>query len=250
MFIDTHVHFDGMEDVDGVIERAVAAGIVKMVAVGGSQRGNAMAVELVRKHPDRIIATAGFDREHAGKTIDFAAFESFARDSQVCAIGEVGLDYHYHPETALAQKELLSQMLEIAERLDLPVVIHSREADADTIELLGRKKRIKGVIHCFTGNRSFAEKLVGLGLYINFSGILTFRNAVQIREAAKVVPDDRLLIETDSPYLAPEPHRGKKNEPAYVRHVAEVLASVRGCQVEKIAEITAANAVRLFGLKR
>jgi TatD DNase family protein len=250
MLFDTHVHFDGLDDAEGAIARAVAGGVGKMLAVGGAQRGNEMAVEFASRHPDKIVAAAGFDREHAGRKIDFAAFESFARAKQVCAIGEIGLDYHYHPETATAQKELMDQMLQIAGRLGLPVIVHSREADADTVEMLAKRQNVKGVIHCFTGNRSFVEKLVAIGFYISFSGIITFRNAAQVREAAKAVPDDRLLIETDSPFLAPEPHRGKKNEPVYVKHVAEALANIRGCPVEKIVEITSANAVRLFGFKR
>jgi len=248
MLFDTHVHFDLLADVDGAVSRAVAAGVGRMLAVGGSPRGNEMASELAAKYPDRITAAAGFDREHAGKVIDFAAFESFVREKNVRAIGEIGLDYHYHHETAEAQKVLLQEMLCVAERLDLPVIVHSREADADTVRILAGVPAVRGVIHCFTGDRDFAEKLVALGLYVSFSGIITFRNAGQVREAAKAVPDDRILVETDSPFLAPEPYRGKKNEPAYVGHVAEVLANVKGCTVRQIEEIATANAARLFRL--
>lgn len=248
MLFDTHVHFDLLPDVNGAVTRAVAGDVGKMLAVGGAQRGNEMAVQIAGEYPGRIVAAVGFDREHAGIKIDFEAFEKFARDNRVCAIGEVGLDYHYHPETAAAQKELLVRMIQIAAKLDLPVIVHSREADADTLEVLGGNAGVRGVVHCFTGDRDFAEKLVALGFHISFSGILTFQKAVQVREAAKVVPADRLLIETDSPYLAPEPHRGKKNEPAYVKHVAETLAIVRSCSVEEIEEITSENASRLFGL--
>ncbi|MDD4873012.1 MAG: TatD family hydrolase [Kiritimatiellae bacterium] len=253
MFIDTHVHFDGLTEPDRAIERAMAAGVEKIVAVGGSQSGNEMAVELAGKYPDKIIAAAGFDREHAGKQIDFTRLETYAHEKSISAIGEIGLDYHYHPETAAAQKILFGQILEIARNFVLPVIVHSRNADDDTIELLkehvalwkGNPDQI-GVLHCFTGDSAFAHKVLDLGLYLSFSGIITFAKAVQLRETAKMVPDDRLLIETDSPYLAPEPYRGKKNEPAYVKYVAEALAKERNCSVEKIADITTANADRLF----
>jgi len=251
MFTDTHVHFDVLKElgVDDVIRRAGEAGVERMVAVGGSEAGNIMAVDLAGRFPGKILSAAGFDREHAGRSIDFDKFESFVRGRKVSAIGEVGLDYHYHPETAVAQKELLGRMLEVAGKLDLPVIIHTREADSDIAELLSKWRGVRGVIHCFTGNSGFALKLMELGFYISFSGIVTFRNASEIREAAKIVPDDLLLIETDSPFLAPEPHRGKKNEPAFVKHVAAELAKLRGCSVERIAEITTANAMRLFGPK-
>mgnify|MGYP001595064016 CR=1 FL=1 len=247
MFFDTHVHFDGLTDVGGAIARAGEAGVNGMVAVGGSHRGNEMAAEIACKYRDRIITAAGFDREHAGRGIDLTDFEAFVREKNIRAIGEIGLDYHYHPETSAAQKELLAHMLELARKLALPAIIHTRNADEDTLEVLRQYHGAKGVIHCFTGDSAFAGKLLNLGLYISFSGIITFRNAAQVREAAKIVPDDRLLIETDSPYLAPEPPRGKTNEPAYVRHVAEALAGIRGCSIEKVAEITTANSMSLFG---
>jgi TatD DNase family protein len=246
MFIDTHVHFDGLEDVDGAINRALAAGVGRMVAVGGSQHGNNAAADLAEKYPGKIVAAAGFDREHAGREIDFPAFELFLKERKISAIGEIGLDYHYHPETAAAQKDLMDRMLQIAAGIDVPAIIHSREADEDTLEVLGRRGDVRGVIHCFSGNREFAEKLVALGFHISFSGIITFRNAGTLREAAKAVPDDKLLIETDSPHLAPEPHRGKKNEPAFVVRVAEELARIKGCSVERIANLTSENASRLF----
>jgi len=257
MLIDTHVHFDGfpLGDVDGIICRAVSAGVEKMIAVGGAAEGNTFAVDLARRFPGKITAAAGFDREHAGQISDLAGFESFAREGKVNAVGEIGLDYHYHPETADAQKELLRCLLQSARNLLLPVIVHSRNADDDTVGLLkehvalwkGDPARI-GVIHCFTGDSAFARRVLECGFCVSFSGIVTFTKAMDLREVVKIVPDDRLLIETDSPYLAPEPHRGKTNEPAYVRHVAEVLALVRGCSVETIAKITTANAVRLFGL--
>ena len=205
MLFDTHVHFDLLTDADGAIARAFDGGVGSMVAVGGSQCGNKVAVEIAGKYQGRILAAVGFDREHASVKIDFEAFETFARENRVCAIGEVGLDYHYHPETAVVQKELLGRMFRIAKILNLPVIIHSREADADTLEILTKNSGIRGVVHCFTGDWNFAEKLVALGFYISFSGILTFQNAVQVREAARAVPDHRLLIETDTPYLAPVP---------------------------------------------
>jgi len=248
MFVDTHVHFDLLAEAgpEDVIRRAGESGVDWMLAVGGSGPGNAMAVKLAEQFPGRILSAAGFDREHAGRSIDFQAFEALARDKKVSAIGEVGLDYHYHPETAEAQKELLGRMLEVAQKLGLPAIIHTREADADTLELLGQWRGVRGVVHCFTGNTAFAMKVIELGFYISFSGIVTFRNAGQLREVVKMVPDDRLLVETDSPFLAPEPHRGKKNEPAFLKCVAEAVAKERGWSVEKGAELTSRNATTLF----
>ena len=257
MLIDTHVHFDLLRDhgLAGVLERAEAAGVAKLVAIGGAAEGNRFAVDLAETYPGRICAAVGFDRDQAGGGFDSVDFENLATSRHVVAIGEVGLDYHYHPETAPAQKVLLGRMLDVAGGLSLPVVVHTRNADRDTVDLLsahaaawrGDPERI-GVVHCFTGDSAFAGELLALGFYISFSGIVTFSKAGALRETAGLVPDNRLLIETDSPFLAPEPYRGKKNEPAFVARVAEVLATVRGEPVEKIAELTTANAIRLFGM--
>ena len=260
MFIDTHVHFDSFRDAAGIaeaVDRAAAAGVTRMIAVGGSPEGNLAAIAAAAGFPGRIYAAVGFDRDQAQSEWSAEPFVQDLSRSDVVAVGEIGLDYHYHPDTAADQKKLFGQMLELAGKHQLPVIVHSREADDDTVALLlehvrrwrGDPGRI-GVLHCFTGSGGFATKLLDLGLMISFSGIVTFKNADDLRAVAREVPEDRLLIETDTPYLAPVPHRGRSNEPAYVVHVAETLAKIRNDTVEHIAHSTARNAETLFGLNR
>jgi TatD DNase family protein len=259
MFFDTHVHFDGLgaeSEKGAALERAVEADVARMIAVGGSPEGNVLAVEAAGLDAVTAFSAVGYDRYCATRDVSMEDLDSLLdhRD-RVVAVGEIGLDFHYEPATRDQQKALFEKMLEKARKRLLPVIVHSRESEEETLTILadhvkrweGASDRI-GVLHCFTGEQEFAKRVLDLGFYVSFSGILTFRNAASIREAARIVPDDRLLIETDSPYLAPVPMRGKKNEPAFVRYVAETLAQVRGCPVERVAELTSANANRLFGL--
>jgi TatD DNase family protein len=258
MFTDSHAHFDDFIEngtADAVLDRARAAGVSRVVAIGGGPSANERACALADAHPGRVWASVGFDRDLAGQHPEMDALRTAARRACVVAIGETGLDYHYSPETAPAQRELFGGMLALASELAKPVVVHSRDADSDTLDLLrdhvahwkGDPARL-GVLHCFTGTTAFARALLDLGLLIGFSGIVTFKNAEPLREVARFVPPDRLLIETDAPYLAPVPHRGKTNEPAYVVHVAAALASLRGDTIEQFAARTTENARRLFGL--
>ncbi|MDP6630886.1 MAG: TatD family hydrolase [Kiritimatiellia bacterium] len=259
MFVDTHMHLEPGDDVAGLSSRAIGAGVQHMVAVGGSDTMNSAALAAASEQPKLFSATVAFDRHVAetGGAGDVPALVERVRamlDAPgVVAVGEIGLDYHYSPETANEQQALLGGQLELARERGLPVVVHSREAEADTLSMLRAQRRAwqheyerLGVLHCFTGNADMAKELVAIGLFISFSGIVTFRNADSLREAAAVVPDEWLLIETDTPYLAPVPHRGKPNEPAYLSEVAKCLADVRGVSVEQIAEVTTANAKRLF----
>lgn len=260
MFIDTHVHFDSFRDsaeIAGAVDRAAAAGVAKMIAVGGSSEGNRVAVATATEFPGRIYAAIGFDRDQAKSEWPVETFDQDLRRSAVVAIGEIGLDYHYHPDTTADQKKLFGHMLDLAAEHRLPVIVHSREADDDTVAVLqehvrrwsGDPGRI-GVLHCFTGSGGFAKRVLDLGLMISFSGIVTFKNADSLRAVARELPGDRLLIETDTPYLAPVPYRGKSNEPAFVVHVAEVLAKIRNDTVEHIAHSTARNAETLFLLNK
>ena len=260
MLFDTHVHFDGLgtrDEADACLARAQAAGVSGMIAVGGSPEANAHALDIAGRFPATASAAVGYDRYCAVSEPPLAALDSMlANWAHIAAVGEIGLDFHYEPETKARQAGLFRQMLERARHHQLPVIVHSRESDEETLAILaehvslwkGPPDRV-GVLHSFTGGDVFARRVLELGLHISFSGILTFRNAASLREVAKTVPDNRLLIETDSPYLAPVPLRGRKNEPAFVRYVAEVLAHVRGCPLERIAKLTTANARRLFGLK-
>ena len=257
MYFDTHVHFDGIKATDGVdavLERARVARVGRMLAVGGDIDRNAFCVELAGRYSAVLRAAIGYDRDCVGCQCPVDRLEALIRKSgHVVAVGEIGLDYHYLPDSKPQQRDLFAGMLDIARRCRRPVVVHSRLADDDTIELL-RSHCVAadalpggpGVLHCFTGDAGFAKRLLELDMYVSFSGIATFRNADSIRAAAAVVAEDRILLETDSPYLAPVPHRGKPNEPALVGAVAAILAEVRGIRVEELAEMTTRNANRLF----
>ena len=259
---DTHAHFDSFAaegSVAAVLARAAAAGVARMCAVGSSAAANELVVRLAAEHPERLVAAVGYDRDQLDQPRDMDKLAELAARPGVAAVGEIGLDYYYSAETAPAQRALFGRMLEFAAARKLPAIVHSRYADDDTLDLLGEfstawKKVFHGVenppppgiLHCFTGDAAFAEELLALGFLISFSGIVTFNNAGPLREVAKLVPEDRLLIETDCPYLTPTPFRGKVNEPAYVARVAEVLAAARGADAAVLAEATFANAKRIY----
>lgn len=259
MLIDTHVHFDELlreTDLQCVLDRALACGVNSIIAVGGSPEANRLAVNLASTNPTRVKAAVGYNRDQASRECPLSELTAFLPDSNIVAIGESGLDFHHDFQTKDAQLLLFQQMLEKAREYHLPVIVHSRDAEDATIALLsdhvqswsGSRCRV-GVLHCFTGRQTFARRLLDLGYFISFSGILTFKNARDLREIAGMIPDDRILIETDSPWLAPEPFRGKRNEPARVRRVAETLADIRHCSFETIATMTTQNAERLFNFE-
>jgi len=255
---DTHCHFETTDPVTigGILSRAHAAGVAKLMAVGGSVELNAAATaaaayatahlgdsphqvacpQAVSGDCPQVVCALGYDRDQTS-----ADRPLIPDDAPLAAWGEIGLDYHYSPETRTAQLDLFAAQLEEARRRNLPVVIHTREADDDTLGVL-REVPSRGVIHCFTGTPSFARSLLDLGFYISISGIVTFRAADNVRASALVVPDDRLLIETDAPFLAPVPKRGQSNEPAFIAHTCAFLADLRHVPSERLAEQTFANA--------
>jgi TatD DNase family protein len=258
-FVDTHAHFSeraGEHGYAATIERAQTADVGRIVAIGGTEAMNRAALACSGEWPGLVQAAIGYDRDLATALASappaLAAAMDRLRDAlaadgaRVVAIGETGLDYCYGPDTKSEQAGLFRAQAALARELDLPLVVHSREADGDTLDVL-RESGCRGVLHCFTGGVEFAEALVSLGFFISFSGIVSFRNADALRAVARRLPGDCIVIETDSPYLAPMPVRGRRNEPAYVRHVAEALAAARGETVDAIARTTAENAVRLFG---
>ena len=247
---DTHCHFERAVPsvIAAVLSRAKAAGVEKVMAVGGSPALNesaALAVEVAAETlaVPAVVCAVGLDRDQAGKP--FRRVADAEEPAGLAAWGEIGLDYHYSPETRDAQMKLFGEQLEEARRRGLPVVIHTREADDDTLGLL-REIPSRGIIHCYTGTPAAARLFLDLGFYISFSGIVTFHAADNVREAALVVPDDRILIETDAPFLAPVPMRGNANEPAFVRHTCEFLAKLRGMPADDFAELTFANAERIL----
>jgi len=256
-FIDSHCHIDGAEfdaDRDDVVARAQEAGVTTMLNVGtGDPHSGAFerAVELAEKH-SQVYAAIGV-HPHDAKLFDDAAEQrlmKLARESErVIAWGEIGLDYHYDHSPRETQREVFQRQLRIARELNLPVVIHSREADDDTIAILTEELTDyprAGVLHCFGGSLAMAQAAIALGFYISFAGNLTFKKAEDLRDIARVLPLERLLIETDCPYLTPVPFRGKRNEPARVVETARCLASLQGQKLEEIGRITSDNFARLF----
>ena len=249
---DTHCHFERADptEIALILERAKAVGVEKLMAVGGSSSLNesaALAVEVAAESvvAPQVVCAVGLDRDQVGKTCA-PQTPSLKPQTSLRAWGEIGLDYHYSPETREQQLALFAGQLEEARRRDLPVVIHTREADDDTVALL-REIPSRGIIHCYTGTVEFAKRFLDLGFYISISGIVTFKPAENVREVARILPDDRFLIETDSPFLAPVPMRGNPNEPAFIRHTCEFLANLRGVSADAFADLTFANAESVLG---
>lgn len=255
---DTHCHFETTdpEKIREILARAKAAGVEQLLAVGGSSLLNESAqiakgltstvplpLPTTTSSLPRVLVAQGLDRDQVGEEVVVGS----GSGTQLAALGEIGLDYHYSPETRDAQMKLFASQLEEARKRDLPVVIHTREADDDTLGLL-REIPSRGVIHCYTGTPEAAKKFLDLGFYISISGIVTFKAAQNVRDSALVVPDDRILIETDSPYLAPVPMRGNPNEPAFIRHTCEFLAALRGSSAADFAELTFNNGERMLGM--
>lgn len=245
--IDSHCHLDSekfADDLDAVLERAAAAGITRMLSIGAAELDGAL--KIARKYSHVLASVGVHPHDAAGVTAKtYDDLRALAKDSKVVAFGEIGLDYHYDFSPREVQREVFTEQLKIAGEARLPVVIHTREAWDDTISMLRAKWSGGGILHCFTGTPDQAREALGLGFHIAFGGVLTFRTAEEVREAARIVPDERLLIETDAPFLAPIPWRGKRNEPAFMTETARRLAEVRGVSVEQIESITTANFERL-----
>ncbi|HJT21738.1 MAG TPA: TatD family hydrolase [Nitrospira sp.] len=255
MLIDTHTHLDDARydgDREAVIDRAREAGVGAFVTIGCDLATSQAAVALANQY-SFVYASIGV-HPHEVKHIGDGWYDAFcrlARDGKVVAYGEIGLDYHYNHSPPHEQRDRFREQIQLARGLKLPVIIHTREAQEDTIGILKEERAsdVGGVFHCFSGDAWLAKDALDLGFYLSFSGILTFQNASMLREIAKNTPLDRTLIETDCPYLTPVPHRGKRNEPAYVSHVARQLALIHfddADAVEEIGQATTANAKRLF----
>jgi TatD DNase family protein len=254
--IDTHAHLDDERfhaDLPEVLARATAAGVECVVTIATTAPSSAAAVALASQHP-MVFATVGIQPNHVAEAAADAWDEvvRLVRGAKVVAIGETGLDRYWDSTPFPQQEDYFARHLELARRHGLPVVIHCREAEADVVRMLradhDRHGPVRGVMHSFTADQATAEACLAMGLYISFAGMLTYKNAQALREVAKQVPADRLLIETDSPYLAPVPLRGKRNEPANVVHTATRLAAVRGVEPMILAQHTTRNARALFQL--
>jgi len=254
MLVDSHCHLDFPDfstEVEAVVGRAKAQNIVRMVTISTRVKRHGEVLGIAERFPE-VFCSVGTHPHNAHEELDIGTGELVKRTShpKVVAIGEAGLDYHYDYSPRAAQEQGFRAHIAAARETKLPLVIHSREADDATAKILVEemgKGAFPAVLHCFTGGRDLAMSAVNLGLYVSFTGILTFKNSQNLRDIAAELPADRILVETDAPYLAPGPYRGKRNEPAYVVETAKVLAQVRGVSPEEIARQTTENFFRLFG---
>jgi TatD DNase family protein len=258
MFIDSHAHIDGPEfdaDRDEMIQRARAAGVSAILNVGtGDPHSGAFERAVALGQKNDFIYTAIGTHPHDARLYDDKAedkIKTLVQSERVLAWGEIGLDFHYDNSPRDIQIAVFKRQLRAAREVDLPVVIHTREAEPETIEILKSEyegARRRGIFHCFSGSKDLAQRAIELGFMISFSGIITFKKAQDLRDVAREVPLERLLIETDCPYLSPTPYRGKRNEPAYVVEVARCLAGIHGLDIDELARITSENFRGFFSI--
>jgi TatD DNase family protein len=253
MLIDSHCHLDFPDfaaELEAVVGRARTAGVGRIITISTRVKKHAQVLAIAEKFPD-VFCSIGTHPHHAQEEpdIDAEALIARAKNPKIVAIGEAGLDYHYDTSPRDAQLKSFRQHIAAARQTGLPLVIHSRDCDADMARVLAEESgqgAFPAVLHCFTGGHDLALKAMDLGLYISFTGILTFKNSTALRALAAELPAERILVETDAPYLAPMPYRGKRNEPAYVVETAKVLAQARGVSFDEIACVTTENFFRLF----
>lgn len=252
MLIDTHVHLNAeqyVDDLDEVIERARENGIEKMVVIGCDRPTIERTMELIDEHED-IYGVIGWHPVDAIDCTDedLEWIEQLSKHEKIVGIGEMGLDYHWDKSPKDVQKDLFKKQIELAKRVNLPIIIHNREATEDCVAILKEMhaEKIGGIMHAFSGDESVADEIIDMNFYVSLGGPVTFKNAQLPKDIAVHVPIDRLLVETDAPYLTPHPYRGKRNEPAYVKLVAEKIAELRQISYEELARTTSENAKRLF----
>ncbi|MGQ9631483.1 MAG: TatD family hydrolase [bacterium] len=250
--IDSHTHldapaFDG--DREEVIARAKVA-LRCLVNIGCDIPSSERSTELADAH-DFIYATVGFHPHEAKAWSDstYDKLKSAARHPKVVAIGEAGLDYHYENSPAKVQREVFRKMIHLSKEVGLPLVVHSRDAEADTLRILSEERPEGAVMHCFSGGPELARRYIDMGFFISIAGVVTFPKAIKTQEVVRAIPLDRLVIETDAPHLAPIPHRGRRNEPSYVEFVARKIAEIKGCRCEEVSRATSENAVRFYRMK-
>ncbi len=251
--IDSHCHLDFpdfADDLDAVVERARAAGVERMITIGTKVAKAAGVAAIAERYEDVFFTVGTHPHEAAGEGAeDFAAMRAFAQHPKCVGIGEAGLDYHYDNAPRDVARRVFRGQIALARELDLPLVIHARDADDDIAAILTQEMgqgRFSALLHCFTSSRALAETALALGLWISFSGVVTFKKSEGLRAIARDAPLERILVETDAPYLAPTPHRGRRNEPAFVVATAGVVAEARGLELEKLAAATRANTHAVF----
>ncbi len=253
MFVDSHCHLNDEDygvDLHDVLDRAKAAGIDTMVTICTQLEDVPGIIKLAQSSP-LLYCTVGVHPHEAQHAVESGTLvqdlERLLKQDKVIGLGETGLDYYYENSPREAQRQAFNDHIQVAKKHDLPLIVHTRDAEADTHELLSAERgNIRGVMHCFSSSQDLATKSLDLGFYISISGIVTFKKADDLRDIVKSVPLDRLLLETDAPYLAPVPKRGKRNEPAFMIHTAEVVADLKNVSMEKLAEVTTQNFKTLF----
>ena len=255
MLVDSHCHLDRLDlerfgGLAGVLETAAAHGVTRLLSVATDLESWPALARLTEPYPQIALSVGVHPSEDGGRAPTKAELTALGREARVVAIGETGLDYYYGADSADRQRDWFRVHIAAARELGKPLIVHTRAARADTLRVLEEEgaAEVGGVLHCFTEDWAMAEQALALNFHVSFSGIVTFKNAKQIQEVARRLPAERLLVETDSPYLAPVPHRGKPNQPAWVRHVAEFVADLRGEPLEQVAATTTANYGRLFGV--
>ena len=253
MIYETHTHYDDEafdRDRDETIKKAMAAGVGRFVNVGSSIKSSRFGVELARKYPE-FLAAVGVHPENAEELDEEGTdiLRELSGDENVVAIGEIGLDYYWDEPERSIQKDRFARQIALAKERRLPVIVHSREAAADTLDIVKAENAsdVGGIIHCFSYSVEIAKQFVDLGFYIGAGGVVTFKNGRKLKEVVKEIPLDRIMIETDSPYLAPVPKRGKRNTSEYLQYIIEEIAGIKGLPAAQIEEATYENAVRLFG---
>ena len=253
MFFDTHAHLDDdrfSEDREAVIERIQKEGISLVVNIGASMESSKESLALAEKY-DFIYAAVGVHPSDTDKMsdADLETIKQMASHKKAVAIGEIGLDYYYEDPKRETQKIWFKKQLKLAKELGLPYIIHDRDAHGDVLDIIKEVGYFKGLMHCYSGSAEMAKELIKLGFYISIAGQVTFKNAPKVREVVASVPMERLLIETDSPYLTPEPFRGKRNDPSKVRFTCEKIAEIKGLTLEETAKITLENGKTFYGIK-
>lgn len=252
--VDTHAHLDFPrfdEDRKEVIERAIDGGVKTIVNIGSDMTSSRNSVELSRRY-NEIYSVVGIHPHNADSfNLNVSKkLKSLSENKKVVAIGEIGLDFHYDNSPREKQKQAFRAQLRLAKSLDLPVVIHTRDADEETLEILKEENadKIGGIMHCFASDKKMAKEILDLGFYIAFGGLITFKNLANLREVVKEVPMNKILVETDAPYLTPDPYRGKRNEPLYVKYVVKKIAEVKGLSEEEVAKKTTENAKKVYNI--
>lgn len=250
--IDAHGHLNDekFDDVEEAVLRAKEKGVIAHVCASCNLSSSQKAVELSRQF-DIVYATVGFHPENVKEfeKNSISELEKLSKSDKVVAIGEIGLDYYYEKETKEKQKDVFAKQIELANKLGLPIVIHSREAMGDTLEILKKHTPTKpSLMHCYGGSIESAKELMKLGFSFSFGGLITFKNAKNVVEVVRQIPLEKILLETDCPYMTPEPYRGKRNEPSYIVYTADMLARIKDLTLEEVAKITTENARRLFGI--